>query len=154
MTRTTRSTRHINASAELVYRLLTDKDAVQKWQVPDDMTSHIHQFDAREGGLFRISLIYNSSEPAGKTSAHTDTYHGRFISLVPFERIVEAIEFETDDPQMRGAMTITYTLSAADGGTELLAAHEGVPPGVSLADNELGWRMSLDKLAALAESSR
>jgi hypothetical protein len=28
----------------------------------------------------------------------------------------------------------------------------GVPPGVSPVDNELGWRRSLDKLAALVEA--
>jgi hypothetical protein len=29
--------------------------------------------------------------------------------------------------------------------------HEGIPPGVRLADNEMGTRMALDKLAALVE---
>jgi hypothetical protein len=33
--------------------------------------------------------------------------------------------------------------------TEVQALHEGLPPGVSPADNEAGWRMSLAKLAAL-----
>lgn len=60
--------------------------------------------------------------------------------------------FETDDPAMQGEMTATYTLAEVDGGTELLAAHEKVPAGVSLADNETGWRMSLGKLAALVEA--
>jgi hypothetical protein len=50
-------------------------------------------------------------------------------------------------------MTITITLAdAADGGTELVAAHEGLPPGLSGADNETGWRMALAKLAALVEA--
>ena len=31
------------------------------------------------------------------------------------------------------------------------AVHEGLPHGVSPADNELGWQMSLAKLAKLAE---
>jgi hypothetical protein len=46
-------------------------------------------------------------------------------------------------------MTMTITLRDRDGGTELLAVHEGVPPGVAPEDNELGWRMALDRLAAL-----
>jgi hypothetical protein len=29
--------------------------------------------------------------------------------------------------------------------------HDDLPPGVLPADNELGWRMALDKLAALVE---
>ncbi|HEX8008771.1 MAG TPA: hypothetical protein VF482_20365 [Trebonia sp.] len=32
--------------------------------------------------------------------------------------------------------------------------YENLPPGVSPADNELGWSMSLDKLASLVENRR
>jgi len=74
------------------------------------------------------------------------------VKLVTNEQVVEAVEFETTDPAIRGEMTITYTLSDADGGTDLLAVHDGLPPGLSAADNEVGWRMSLDKLAALVEA--
>lgn len=149
---TTHARRHIDASPERVYRLLTDRDAVQRWRVPDGMTSRVHDFDAREGGAFRVSLTYDSADATGKTSAHTDTYHGDFVSLVPNSRVIERMEFETDNPAMAGEMTITYTLSPSGTGTDLLAVHEGLPAGVSPADNELGWRMALDKLAALAES--
>lgn len=48
-------------------------------------------------------------------------------------------------------MTVTITLLDRNGGTEVVGQHEGLPPGVSLADNELGWRMALRKLAALVE---
>jgi hypothetical protein len=50
-------------------------------------------------------------------------------------------------------MTITFTLSdAADGGTDLLAVHGALPPGLSEADNEKGSGMSLARLAALVEA--
>jgi hypothetical protein len=49
-------------------------------------------------------------------------------------------------------MKITITLTDADGGTHLLAVHDGLPTGVSPADNETGWRMALGKLAALVET--
>lgn len=116
------------------------------------MTSEVHTFDAREGGTFRISLTYDTPGGAGKTTAHADTYHGRFITLEPGKRVVEAVEFETPDPALQGEMTITITLADADGGTDLVAVHEGLPPGLSPADNETGWRMSLAKLAALVEA--
>lgn len=61
-------------------------------------------------------------------------------------------EFETADAQLRGEMTLTMTLVEADGGTDVAMAHEGIPPGVPVADNETGTRMSLEKLAALVES--
>ena len=49
-------------------------------------------------------------------------------------------------------MTITIALTVADGGTEVLAVHDGLPRGLSTADNEAGWRPSLGKLAALVEA--
>ena len=39
-----------------------------------------------------------------------------------------------------------------DRGTDVVGLHENLPPGVSAADNETGWRMALAKLAALAVS--
>jgi uncharacterized protein YndB with AHSA1/START domain len=150
--RSTRISQHVNAPRAVVYRALLDASAVAKWKVPDGMTSHVHEFDAREGGSFRISLTYDAPTRIGKTTTHTDTYHGHFEKLVPNEQIVEVVEFETTDPVLRGKMTDTITLTDADGGTDILAVHDGLPPGVSLADNEIGWRMALAKLAALVEA--
>jgi uncharacterized protein YndB with AHSA1/START domain len=147
----TRVGRHVKAPRARVYRALVDADAIAKWKVPDGMTSRVHEFDGCEGGTFRISLTYDTAAETGKTSAHTDMYHGRFVKLMANEQVVEVVEFETEDPAMRGEMTITITLADADGGTELLAVHEGLPPGLSPADNETGWRMALAKLAALTE---
>jgi uncharacterized protein YndB with AHSA1/START domain len=148
---TTQVSRHIRAPRTAVYRALLDAADVQLWMVPDDMTSEVHSFDAGEGGTFRISLTYDLPTGTGKTSARTDTFHGRFARLVPDTEVVQVVEFETDDPTMQGEMTITYQLADAEGGTELLSRHEHVPPGVSPEDNELGTRMSMDKLARLVE---
>src|SRR5438309_5388338 len=148
----TRVTQHVNAPPEAVYAALLDAHAVASWMVPDGMTSHVHAFDPREGGSFRISLTYDAPTGTGKTTAHTDTYHGRFVKLVINEQVVEVVEFETTDPALRGEMTITITLADADGGTDLLAVHDGLPPGLSTVDNEAGWRSSLAKLAAFVEA--
>jgi hypothetical protein len=45
--------------------------------------------------------------------------------------LVEVDEFERTDPALRREMTITITLSDADGGTDVLGVHEGLPPGIS-----------------------
>jgi uncharacterized protein YndB with AHSA1/START domain len=148
----TRVTRHLHAPPARVYRAFIDAKAVETWMVPTGMTSHVHAFEGREGGVFRISLTYDAPTGAGKTTAHTDTYHGRFVTLVPNGLIVEVVEFETTDPGMQGEMTITITLRDVDGGTDLVAVHDGLPPGLSPADNETGWRMSLEKLAQLVEA--
>jgi uncharacterized protein YndB with AHSA1/START domain len=78
-------------------------------------------------------------------------YQGHFVRLVPDREVVEAIEFETDDPGLRGEMTVTTTLRAVPGGTEVSIEHRGLPAAVSPADNETGTRMALARLAALLE---
>ena len=152
MASSTRITHRVNAPRASVYRALLDARAVAAWKVPTGMTSHVHEFEPREGGAFRISLTYDEPTGTGKTTAHADTCHGRFVKLVTDERVVEVVEFETADPSLRGEMTITMTLTDADGGTDVLAVHEGLPRGVPTADNEAGWREALAKLAALVEA--
>ncbi|MCP2280666.1 Uncharacterized conserved protein YndB, AHSA1/START domain [Nocardia amikacinitolerans] len=149
----TRIGKHIRASRSTVYGLLLDADAVARWRVPTGMTSHVHEFEPREGGRFRITLTYDDPTDTGKTTAQSDTYQGRFVTLIPDEQVVEIIEFESDDPAAGGEMTVAVTLSdAADGGTDLVAIHEGLPSAVKPEDNELGWRLALAKLATLAET--
>ena len=147
----TRVSRHVRAPRESVYSAFVDPIAISTWMVPTSMTSHVHEFEGREGGRFRISLTYDAPTGVGKTTAHTDTFHGRFVKLVPNKLVVEVVEFETADPALRGEMTITITLADAGSGTDVLAVHDGLPHGLSTADNEAGWRSSLAKLAALVE---
>ena len=144
-------TQRIQAPRAAIYRALLDPQAVEAWRVPDGMRSVVHEFDAREGGRFRVSLTYDDPAVAGKSGRQTDTYHGRFAELVPDERVVEVLEFETEDPAVQGEMTVTTTLTAADGETDVTIAYENVPAGVPPADNQLGTRMALNKLAALVE---
>jgi uncharacterized protein YndB with AHSA1/START domain len=115
------------------------------------MSCVVHHLDAREGGTFRVSLSYEMPTAAGKSSPRTDTYGGHFAQLVPDRKVVEVIEFETADSEFQGEMTITTTLTDADGGTDVVIVHEGIPSGVSAQDNDIGTRMALDNLAALVE---
>lgn len=147
----TRVTRRIRASRESVYRALLDADAVAAWRAPEGMTATVHSFDARIGGSLRVSLTYESPHGEGKTADQTDTYRGRFVELVPNERVVEEVEFETSDPAFAGSMRMTTTLSDSDGDTAVVILHEGIPSGVSAQDNVIGTEMALSKLAALVE---
>lgn len=149
--RVTQLARRIAASATSVYEALTTADNVQGWMVPDGMTSVVHEFDARQGGSFRVSLTYDDPRSRGKSNAATDTFHGRFVRLVPGREVVQDVEFETDDPRMQGVMTVRYVLREEDGTTVVLGSHEHMPTGLSPEDNELGWRISMDKLARLVE---
>jgi uncharacterized protein YndB with AHSA1/START domain len=149
----TQVSRRIGAPRPDVYRALLDAGAIARWRVPAGMSSRVHEFDAREGGSFRISLSYDAPAGTGKSAPRTDTYHGHFVKLVPDEQVVEVFEFETADPELRGQMTMTTTLTEAAGGTDVLVVHEGIPDKVPVADNETGTRMALANLARLVEAS-
>ena len=150
---TTQVRGHVRAPRPSVYRAFLDADAVAKWRVPAGMSSHVHEFDAREGGSFRVSLTYDTPDAAGKSAAHTDTYRGHFVRLVPDQQVVEVFEFETADPGLRGTMTMTTTLTDVGDGTDVVIVHEGIPDSVPTADNEMGTRMALANLAKLVEAN-
>ena len=148
---TTRVNASLRAPRAAVYRALTDPATIDRWRFPDGMTSVV---EPQADGGFRVTLTYDAPDAQGKSSAHSDTYRARFSRLVPDELVVEVDRFETADPELAGEMTLTITLQDGDGGTELHAVHEGVPDAVSPADNELGWRMALGRLAALVEEGQ
>jgi uncharacterized protein YndB with AHSA1/START domain len=145
---TLRISRALRAPGSSVYRALTDPALIARWRFPDGMTSVV---EPQDDGGFRVTLTYETADGHGKTTSRSDSYRGRFTELVPDERVVEVDEFETADPLFSGEMTMTITLREDDGSTELTAVHEGVPPGIPPEDNALGWRMALDRLAALVE---
>jgi hypothetical protein len=68
------------------------------------MKCQIFAFDAREARTFRMCFSYTDPDHpvCGKTSEHADVFSGEFLQLVPNERLVERVEFESDDPAFRG----------------------------------------------------
>ena len=141
----------VKAPRAAVYRACLDSKMIARWRVPDSMTAEVHSFDAREGGGYRMTLTYRDSHHpvGGKTSAHADSFHGRFLELIPDTKIVETVRFETDKLDLQKPMRLTTSLHDVDGGTEITILCEDLPPGVRPEDNELGTRQSLKKLAAL-----
>jgi uncharacterized protein YndB with AHSA1/START domain len=153
MEASTKVSRVIRAPREAIYRACLDADALAAWRVPDGMTARVHAFDARQGGTYRMSLTYTdpAHSPGGKTSDDTDTFQGTFVGLVPDEKVVERIRFESRDPAFAGEMKMTTSLADAADGTEVTVLCEDIPPGIRPEDNELGCRLALRNLARLIE---
>jgi uncharacterized protein YndB with AHSA1/START domain len=149
----TRTARVIKAPREALYRAFTDPAALAAWLAPEGMTGKVHEFDARVGGGYRMSLYYLSSEQAyrGKTSEREDRFTARFVELAPPSRIVQAITFDTVDPTFSGEMVMVVTLEERDGGTEVTILFENIPPGIRPEDNDAGTQSSLEKLARYIE---
>src|SRR5262245_58916906 len=108
MGRTDIATRLIAAPPDAVYAALVDPDALTSWLPPDGMAARRQRYDARPGGSYRMILRYaDASGAPGKTTADADVVEARFVELVPGERVVQAVDFVSDDPAFHGIMTMT-----------------------------------------------
>ena len=146
----TRTSRLIKARPREVYDAFLDPDALVAWLPPAEMTGRMHEFDARIGGGYRMSLFYPPTERTfrGKTGDKEDMVEVRFLELSPPRRIVEAVNFVTTDPALQGEMTLTATFDEeASGTTTVTLLFENLPPGLRPEDNEAGARLSLEQLA-------
>ncbi|MBV9775170.1 MAG: SRPBCC domain-containing protein [Gemmatimonadetes bacterium] len=145
----TRTSRVIRARPEELYGAFVDPAALVAWLPPAEMTGHMHEFDARVGGGYRMSLFYPPDERRfrGKTADREDRVHVRFVELSPPGRIVEGVRFDTADPAMLGEMTLTVTFEEVPGGTEVTLLFTNLPPGLRPEDNDTGARLSLEQLA-------
>lgn len=150
---TTQVSKIVKTPREMAYCAFVDPAALVLWLPPGEMTGAIHAFDPTEGGGYRMSLTYPASEQTyrGKTTEKTDTFTARFVELSPFERIVQAVNFESSDPAFAGEMKMVVTFNDAEGGTEVSITCEKIPPGIRPEDNEAGCRLSLDQLARWLE---
>ena len=154
---TTKNSRDIKASAEVIYKAFTDPKALEVWMAPGEMTGKIHQFDLREGGSYEMSLYYPESEksddgkPYGKTSDNEDKYTARFVELKPNEKIVLVIIFDSNDEKNTGKMIMDVTLTPKGKSTTVTILFKNIPLGIKPGDNEKGTEMTLDKLAKYVE---
>jgi uncharacterized protein YndB with AHSA1/START domain len=152
MGRTDRSSLVIPAARDRVYAALIDPSALEVWLPPGNMTGRVLEFDARPGGAFRMELTYLDGSP-GKGSEHSDVTEATFVELVPGERVVQRVVFDSDDPLFAGAMTMTWLLLEAGEGTRVEIRADDVPPGISAEDHAVGLTASLNNLASyLADS--
>jgi uncharacterized protein YndB with AHSA1/START domain len=139
----------IAASRERVWAALVDPGALLAWLPPGGMTGRFERFDARPGGSYRMVLTYSDSSGApGKATADSDIVEARFLDIVPGERVVQAVDFVSDDPANAGTMTMTWQVTPVEAGTRVDIIAEDVPDGISADDHATGLASSLTKLAA------
>lgn len=152
-TRTDSARRTIKAPRRTLYEAFLDPDALMSWLPPQGMQGHLYGFEPRVGGSYRMALTYKDPDHSapGKTSEHADVVQTRFLDLIPNERIVWRIEFESDDPAFTDAMTMTWTFADVPRGVEVTVVCENVPDAIRPEDHEVGMTSSLENLAAFTE---
>jgi uncharacterized protein YndB with AHSA1/START domain len=147
--------RIIRAPRRIIYQAFIDPQALMSWLPPAGMRGRIDAFDAREGGAYRMTLSHLRPDhlTRGKTTTHSDVVNGRFVTLIPDQRIVQQVEFASTDPAFAGVMTITWTFATVESGTKVTILCENAPAGIREADHLAGISSSLENLAAFTEGS-
>ncbi len=152
MPRTDTASRVIAAPPAQVYAALVDRDALAAWLPPNGMTASFERFDPRPGGSYRLVLTYaDASGGRGKATAESDVVEARYVDIVPDVRVVQAVDFVSDDPAFAGTMTMTWEVTAVDGGTRVDITANDVPDGISAEDHATGLASSLENLAEFVE---
>lgn len=141
---TLRLSRVIKAKPEKVYKAFLDEDALAAWLPPHGFVAKMHSFEPRVGGTFRMSFYT-------VTKSWSHTFGGKYLELVPNQKIVHTDAFETDDPTQQGEMRVTINLTPVPEGTLVEIEQSGIPAGPSASGAPYGWSQSLDKLANLVE---
>jgi len=152
MARTDKASRVIAAPPDRVYAALIDPEALTAWLPPDGMSGRFERFDARLGGSYRLVLTYDDASTAtGKTTVASDIVESRFVDVIPGVRVVQAVDFVSDDSANAGTMTMTWELTAVEAGTRVDIRADDVPPGISAEDHSAGLTSSLANLATYLE---
>ncbi len=138
--RTIRLHRVLPTKPEKIYKAFVDADAKARWLPPNGFTCKVHNFDPKVGGAYKMSFT-------NFTTGNSHSWTGKFVELVPGERIVYADKF--DDPNMLGEMVVTVTLKKVMVGTEVRIEQTNVPAAIPLEACYLGWQESLEYLAKL-----
>ncbi|PIP76495.1 MAG: polyketide cyclase [Ignavibacteria bacterium CG_4_8_14_3_um_filter_37_9] len=135
--------RVLRSTPERIYRAFLDADAMCKWFPPNGFTCKVHHLDAKVGGTYKMSFTnFNTGK--------SHTFGGKYIEIVPNERIVMTDEF--DDPTLPGTMKTTVSLKKVFCGTEVNIVQEGIPDSIPLEACYLGWQDSLVLLLKLVEA--
>jgi len=142
-TNTVRLHRVFRATPEKLYRAFLDADAMAKWLPPNGFTGKVHHIDAKVGGSYKMSFTNFGT-------GHSHSFGGKYLELVPHERIRHTDAF--DDPNLPGEMQTTISLKQVPCGTEVNILQEGIPAAIPVEACYLGWQESLTLLAQLIEA--
>lgn len=142
MPNTVKLHRVLRSTPEKIYRAFVEPDAWVRWVPPNGFTARVHEIDVRVDGAYRMSFT-------NFTTGNSHAFGGRYLELVPGERLRYSARFE--DPNLSGEMQTTVTLKPVLCGTEIHIVQEGIPEMIPVEMCYLGWQESLEHLARLVE---
>jgi uncharacterized protein YndB with AHSA1/START domain len=136
--------RVLRTEPENIYRAFLDAEAMSKWFPPNGFIGKVHQMEAKEGGIYKMSFTNFSTKKS-------HSFRGKYVELIPYERIRYTNTF--DDPNLKGEMLTTVVLKKVSCGTDLNITQEGIPDSIPPEAYYLGWQESLILLTKLVEAN-
>ena len=140
--RTVRLHRVLKCPPERLYRAFLDAAALAKWLPPHGFTCTVHKMDAVVGGQYQMSFTHFGS-------GHSHSFGGRYLELVPGERLRYTAVF--DDANLPGHMHTTVVLTPVSCGVVVKITQEGIPAVIPTEACYMGWQESLQLLGQLVE---
>ena len=141
--------RVVDAPRERLFQGWTDPKLLVQWFAPKPLTTTLHEFDPRPGGVFRATM----RDPGGTEYPA----NGVFLEIVKNERIVTTDAFEAGwQPSAKPFMTAIVTFEdAGPGKTKYTARARHWSSGDRAAHEKMGfhegWGQCLDQLVALVK---
>lgn len=142
----------IAAPPQSVFAALTDAGARAAWLPPTGMTGRFEWFDARTGGGYRMVLEHDDTSVLGKSEQNRDIAEVRFAAVEPPRRVVEEVDFVSDDPLFTGTMTMTWSVEAIGTGTRVTVTATDVPDGITSEDHTAAFASTLANLDGYVRS--
>ena len=133
--------RTIAAPRERVFDAWLDPTLLPRFMLPGDVAQTTADVDARVGGRFRIVMQHGGGDHA---------HSGEYLVLERPSRL--SFTWISDSTDRQTTTVVVELTARADGGTDLVLTHQGVPER-STGAHEGGWGTIVDKLRAVIASA-
>lgn len=138
-------TRRFAAPRERVFAAWTDRALVAQWFGPENVTCTIHEWDAREGGAYSLTMHDSDGDDMPLS--------GVFREVSPPERLVVTWVWGSGD--MAGRETVlALEFEEAGGDTVLHLSHSLLPDKDWAEKHSMGWGSCFNSLDATLAAAK
>ena len=123
----------IDASPDIVFRLLTDPVQYVRWK------GRLAELEPRPDGTFRVEF-----------GSAKDIAAGKYVEVIRDRRVVFTWGWQGNEAVPPGSSTVEIDLKPMGSGTLLRLVHRGLPQE-AVASHTEGWDYFLPRLADVAE---
>jgi len=146
------ASRVILAKPRAIFRTLLDPDAIPAWRSSKRTAVRVEKFNPRPGGVYRLVFEPTTKEEGGGEHGNgCRILEGRFIEILPDERIVEMVGPEAANSHSHASIKITTMLEPSRDGTKVTLIAQDTPQLTGDPDVRADMDAMLKSLANFVE---